>query len=91
MEHQRRFEAASVVAFREAGQIKAILIDLNRTVRYLECDIAAEEERARLNDPSHFACPISARTMVTRRDNLKNSIGALELRLAMIGQATPRR
>jgi hypothetical protein len=47
-------------------------------------DIATEEERARISDRSNSAYPILARTLAARRDNLRDTIAALEQRLTTI-------
>jgi len=58
--------------------------DLNRAVCLLDCDIATEEERARISDRSNSAYPILARTLAARRDNLRDTITALERHLTTI-------
>jgi hypothetical protein len=88
MKHQRHFERASDVALREAARISALISDLDRVVRILDCDIDNEEERARVSDPFDAAYPILARTLAARRDNLKDTIAALERRLASLLERT---
>ena len=70
MRRQRHFDIASATALREAAVIRNMMVDLNRTVCLLGCDIATEEERARISDRSNSAYPILARTPAARRDNL---------------------
>jgi hypothetical protein len=84
MKRQRHFERASDVALREAAQISTMISDLDRLVRLLDCDITTEEERARISDRSEPAYPILARTLAARRDNLRDTITALEQRLTTI-------
>jgi septation ring formation regulator EzrA len=84
MKHQRHFERASDVAIREAAQINTMISDIDRLVRLLDCDITTEEERARISDRSEPAYPILARTLAARRDNLRDTIAALERRLTTI-------
>ena len=72
-----RFETS-----RETAVISKILADLVRTVRLIECEISAQEERANVSDPSDVNYPMLARTLIERRDNLKMTIDALEQRLA---------
>ena len=84
MKHQRHFERTSDVALREAAQISTMISDLDRCVRLLDCDIAAEEERSRISDRSDSAYPILGRTLAARRDNLRDTIAALEQRLTTI-------
>ena len=43
----------------------------------LDREIANEEKRAGITDPTHFAYPTYARAAVGRRDNLKSSIAEL--------------
>jgi hypothetical protein len=84
MKHQRHFERASDVAIREAAQISMMISDLDRLVRLLDCDITTEEERTRICDRSDPAYPILARTLAARRNNLRDTIAALEQRLTTI-------
>ena len=88
MKHQRHFGSSSGAAFREAVQIRTLMSDLDRIVRILDCDIAAEEEHAKVFDRSQAEYPMLARQLTARRDNLRNTIAALEARLATI--AHPR-
>jgi hypothetical protein len=78
---------------REVLQRKVILIwrmiaDIDRQVRLLDCDIATEEERSGISDRSDPAYPILARMPAARRDNLKNTISALEQQLSGLDQAS---
>ena len=84
MRHQRHFDIASATALREATVIRNMMVHLNRTVCLLDCDIATEEERARISDRSNSAYPILARALAARRDNLRDTIAALEQRLTTI-------
>jgi hypothetical protein len=61
-----------------------LIADIDRVVRILDSDIAAEEERARVFDRSDAMYPILARALAARRDNLKGTIAALDKRLATI-------
>jgi hypothetical protein len=84
MKRQRHFERARGVASREVAQISTLISDLDRVIRALDCDIATEEERTQVSDPFHAAYPILAKTLAARRDNLKDTIAALERRLASV-------
>jgi hypothetical protein len=66
MKHQRHFDA-SEAALREAEQIRKVILDLDRLVQILNCNIATEEERVRVFDRSDHAYPILARTLAARR------------------------
>jgi hypothetical protein len=84
MKHQHHFGGANDVALRDVARISALISDIDRNVRILERDIAAEEERARVSDHRDSAYPILARTLAARRDNLRDTIAALETRLASL-------
>lgn len=81
MNHQPHFGSSEYAALKQAAKIRALICDLDRVVRILESDIASEEEFARVADPCSGAYPMLARVMMARRDNLKETITALELRL----------
>lgn len=65
----------------EAEQLGTLIADLDRLVQILECDIATEEARTQVFDPSDRAYPMLARTLTARRDNLQVTIAALQARL----------
>ena len=48
----------------------------------LEREIVAEQERAGIHDPSHFAYPTYAKAAMARRENLKRSIDELAAQLS---------
>ena len=85
MKMQRHFETKNEAAQREAVQIRRMIVDLDRTLQILVCDIATEEERAQVSDPSDVGYPVLARVTAARRDNLKMTIAALQERLLVIG------
>ena len=86
MKHQRHFDT-SEAAQREAVLIWKMIVDLDRFVQLLNCDIATEEERARISDRSDAAYPILARMLAARRDNLRDTITVLEQRLSKLDRA----
>ena len=47
----------------------------------LEREILAEQERAGINDPSHFAYPTYAKAAIQRRENLTRSADELRIQL----------
>jgi flagellar FliJ protein len=78
---------------RRVRQIEMMTAEFNRMIGDLDREIANEEKRSGIADPTHFAYPTYARAAITRRDNLKSSItelsaqideakGALEIALA---------
>jgi septation ring formation regulator EzrA len=81
MKHQYHFESLNV--WREATQTKTLIADIDRIVQILNADIAAEEEQAGIFDCSRPEYPVLARALAARRDNLKETIAALEQRLEL--------
>jgi hypothetical protein len=86
MKHQRHFDTPEVLQ-RKAILIWKMIADIDRTVRLLDCDITTEEERVGIFNRSDATYPILARTLATRRDNLKDTMSALEQRLPKLDQA----
>src|SRR3981081_989494 len=84
MKSQHHFEIQCEIEPREAAQIRTLIADLDLIVQVLNCDIATEEERTRVFDRSDAMYAILARTLAARRDNLRDTIAALEQRLATI-------
>jgi hypothetical protein len=74
MVKQQRFETTS----RNATQIETFIARLARTVELLDEDIRGEEERASVRDPRDPGYPMRARTLRTRRENLRATIASLE-------------
>jgi cell division protein FtsB len=72
---------------RAATQLRTLIVTLEREVANLDDGISSELMLARVRDPSHFAYPISVRTMHARRENLKATIAVLSDRLALIDDA----
>ena len=62
---------------RRVRQIETMLAEFTRMTGDLDREIANEEKRAGIGDPSHFAYPTYARAASVRRDNLKSSIAEL--------------
>jgi hypothetical protein len=82
MRRKRHFEKIVARENDQRDRLAVLLESLRRDAGFLEANIADEEHRTGKRDPSHYSYPIRARTMVQRRDNLKATIAALELRLA---------
>ncbi len=66
---------------RRVLQIEAMIAEFARMASELDREIAAEEKRAGISDPAHFAYPTYAKATIARRDNLKRSKGDLEIQL----------
>jgi hypothetical protein len=82
MNNPYHFGSPAYAALKQEAKVKELIRDLERVVRILEVDIATEEARAGVSDPCNGAYPILARKMMARRDNLKETIAALERQLA---------
>lgn len=66
---------------RQAIQIETMISDLDRICIALGQQIEAEETRARIHDPAHFAYPTYAKAARERRANIQNSTNALRAEL----------
>ena len=66
---------------RRVAQIEGMIADFQRMSVDLEREIQAEQERAGINDPSHFAYPTYAKAAIQRRQNLKTSADELKAQL----------
>jgi hypothetical protein len=85
MKQQHHFDTAEA-AQHEPAKIRKMIVDFDRYVQLLNCDITTEEKRAGISDRSEAAYPSLARILATRRDNLKDTITALERRLSELDQ-----
>ena len=76
---------------RKVAQIEAMIADFQRMAADLEREIVAEQERAGIHDPAHFAYPTYAKAAMARKDNLKRSADELKGQLddakAALGEA----
>src|SRR4249919_1845092 len=63
---------------RKVAQIEVMIAEFERMAGDLEREILAEQERAGIHDPAHFAYPTYAKAALTRRDNLKRSADELK-------------
>lgn len=66
---------------RKVAQIEAMIADFRRMASDLDREIAAEQERAGIHDPAHFAYPTYAKAAIVRRENLKRSADELAVQL----------
>ncbi len=67
----KRFQAEE--KRRRVAQIETMIAEFGRMAGDLDREIAAEEQRSGVADPSHFAYSTYARAARTRRDNLHQS------------------
>jgi flagellar protein FliJ len=76
---------------RKVAQIEGMIAEFERMAADLEREIKAEQDRAGIHDPGHFAYPTYAKAAMTRRENLKHSADELKIQLddakAALGEA----
>jgi len=67
---------------RRVAQIENMIADFQRMAADLEREILTEQDRAGINDPTHFAYPTYAKAAIQRRENLTRSTDELKGQLA---------
>ena len=76
---------------RRVAQIRAVVAEFERMAVDLDVEVQAEQDRAGIHDPAHFAYPTYAKAAMTRRENLKRSAAELQGQLdnaqAALGEA----
>ena len=81
-EHLRRIREFEVSQSRvRANQIETMIGEFDRICADLGQQIGAEETRARISDPTHFAYPTYAKAARERRAKLQRSADALKIEL----------
>jgi flagellar export protein FliJ len=63
---------------RKVVQIEGMIAEFDRMAADLDREILAEQERAGIHDPTHFAYPTYAKAAIVRRENLKRSADELK-------------
>jgi flagellar export protein FliJ len=66
---------------RRLAQIESMIAEFDRMAAELEREIKAEQDRAGIHDPAHFAYPTYAKAAMQRRDNLVRSGDELKVQL----------
>ncbi len=66
---------------RKVMQIEGMIADFERMANDLEREIKAEQDKANIHDPSHYAYPTYAKAANQRRENLKHSADELKVQL----------
>jgi flagellar export protein FliJ len=66
---------------RRVAQIEGMIAEFDRMAADLEREIKAEQERAGIHDPGHFAYPTYAKAAMQRRENLQRSADELRAQL----------
>jgi flagellar protein FliJ len=64
-----------------ANQIETMIAEFDRVCVDLGQQIEAEEKRARISDPTHFAYPTYAKAARERRTKVQRSVDALRIEL----------
>ena len=76
---------------RKVAQIEGMVAEFERMATDLDREIQAEQDRAGIHDPAHFAYPTYAKAAMQRRENLKRSADELKVQLdeakAALGEA----
>jgi flagellar FliJ protein len=76
---------------RRVAQIEGMIADFQRMSVDLEREIQHEQDRAGIQDPSHYAYPTYAKAAIQRRENLTRSADELRVQLedakAVLGEA----
>ncbi|MDE2330957.1 MAG: flagellar export protein FliJ [Bradyrhizobium sp.] len=66
---------------RKVMQIEGMIAEFDRMAADLDREILAEQERAGIHDPAHFAYPTYAKAAIQRRENLTRSADELRIQL----------
>jgi flagellar FliJ protein len=66
---------------RKVAQIEGMIAEFERMAGDLEREIRAEQDRAGIHDPGHFAYPTYAKAAMQRRENLQRSADDLKVQL----------
>src|ERR1700742_1123468 len=66
---------------RRVAQIEGMIAEFQRMATDLEREIQTEQDRAGINDPTHFAYPTYAKAAIQRRKNLNRSSDELKVQL----------
>jgi flagellar protein FliJ len=74
---------------RKTSQIGALVAEMKLSIRNLDADILAEEQRTRISDPANVAYSTLAMAARQRRDNLRQTVAGLEQQLAALRPADP--
>jgi len=66
---------------RKVAQIEGMIAEFDRMSGDHDREIRAEQDRAGIHDPAHFAYPTYAQAAIERRENLKRSADELKVQL----------
>jgi hypothetical protein len=82
MKRLHRFGTPGEASAIAAAQIRTLIDSMDRCARLLDYDIKAEEQRTGRRDCRDPTYSVLARSLTARRDNLAETIAALQKRLA---------
>ena len=66
---------------RRVAQIEGMIAEFERMATDLDREIEAEQTRAGIHDPAHYAYPTYAKAAMQRRENLQRSADDLKVQL----------
>src|SRR5437764_10408192 len=66
---------------RKVAQIEGMIAEFERIGADLDREIKAEQDRAGIQEPSHFAYPTYAKAAAVRRDKLKRSADEMRVQV----------
>jgi flagellar export protein FliJ len=72
---------------RKVAQIEGMIGEFEHMVADLDREIKAEQDRANIHDPGHFAYPTYAKAAIQRRENLQRSADELKVQLDQAKEA----
>ena len=76
---------------RRTVQIETMIAEFDRMSVELDREVKAEQDRAGIQDPGHFAYPTYAKAAIQRRENLTRSADELRIQLedakSLLGEA----
>lgn len=72
---------------RRLAQIESMIAEFDRMSADLDREIAAEQDKAGIHDPAHYAYPTYAKAAIARRENLRRSTAELRTQLEQAREA----
>lgn len=66
---------------RHVAELEAMVDEFRRKETELESQVQAEQEKAGISDVGHFAYPMFAKSVISRRQNILDSIAEIERKL----------
>lgn len=66
---------------RQVGELESMIDEFRRKERDLEAQVQAEQVKAGISDIGHFAYPMFAKSVLSRRENILHSIKEIDLQL----------